>query len=112
MKVKLSYSIDIAEVKEKLSELMLQSSRALEHQSVLMRQIAELFPLEQINESAALAVMDSIRRSLAQVDQSLVESSAILYGYNEALNGNGAASPAEQQQMSQPPAPPPSQPES
>ena len=110
MKVKLSYSLDMSEVKQKLSDLMKESSRCLEAQSRLMQQIGELLPLDQINELAALSVMDSVRRNLAEIDQNIVECTAILYGYNEAAKGNAAPTPAEQQQqMMQSTAPPKSE---
>jgi len=107
MKVKLTYSVELEKVKQKICEILDESSQSLESQVILMRQIVEMLPRDDVNETASLGLMDSIRRSLAEIDQSLVETSAILYGYNEAMKNPSSVMP----NATQPPEAPPPVPE-
>lgn len=90
MRVKISYGVDIDEVPneiEQLFDFVYEKKLKLESQLELVEKL-----LEEREHESAVEVMDKLRQTLAEMDNRIIDVSAIAQGfveYNNQLNEQG-----------------------
>ena len=84
MKVRISYSIELENLMDKISNIIHENVLPLEQTTKLLDATSETLKLDKQDSAVhAHKILDKIRRNLASVDESLAEASTLLQGYVE-----------------------------
>ena len=85
MRVTLSYSVELEDVPEHVSQLIDDEWEQISFCDHIINEVIDCLKAEDIAMASASKKIDKIRRTLAAIDMRLKESANILEGYKSAL---------------------------
>ena len=98
MRVSLSYSVELEDVPEHVSQLIDDEWERISFCDHIIQEVMDCLKTDDIATGMAIKKIDKIRRTLAAIDTRLKESANILEGYRDATQQSEA-----QQTIVQPP---------
>ncbi len=88
MRVNITYSEELENIPDLVSEFMRESGKSLLLLSNHVGAIDDGTVRDVLKGEEILEVIDSTRQRLASIDQRLADASSLLSGYNNAIQGN------------------------
>ena len=88
MRVNITYSEELENIPDLVSEFMRESGKALLILSNHVANIDDGTVKDVLKGEQTLKVIDNTRQKLAAIDQRLEDAAALLTGYNNAIQGN------------------------
>ena len=84
MRVTLSYSVELEDVPEHVSQLIDDEWERISYCDHIIQEVMDCLKTEDIATDSAIKKIDKIRRTLGSIDTRLKESANILQGYKDA----------------------------
>lgn len=88
MRVRLSYSVELHEVPQKISDLIAEEQENLSFLNYDFESIINRLDEEDLNLPSILKSLDEARKALGAVDTRIIECQSILEGYQNTQNSS------------------------
>ena len=87
MRVNITYSEELENIPDLITEFMRESGKSLLFLSNPVANIDDVTAKDQLKGEEILELIDKTRQSLARIDQRLEDAASLLSGYNNAIQG-------------------------
>ena len=84
MKAKISYTVNLEEIPQEVSELVQKLQFVVEKN--VTSKLSEIYPIDSDTIADSIESIDKVRRSIAEIDLRLEDCYSILLGYHQAVN--------------------------